>query len=425
MSSARGPAVIAPRGLSLRSNFLWTLGGTVVYALCQWLMLVILAKAGSREIVGLFSYALAATAPPMLLSNMQLRTIQAGDSTGRFAFEDYFGVRLVATGIAFLFIVAIALASGPAGSAAVVIGLGLAKSFESISDVTFGGLQRQERMEIIARSFIAKGLLSVVALYAGIRLWGSLVAGVGLLALAWAAVLLLYDLPRLRNVLQQGGSSEKIGVKLSRARSLTAMAMPLGIVMLLVSLSSSVPRYFIEHQLGLAELGVFSAVNYLLAAGLTVLSALGHAVTPRLARSFENADWKPFSRLLLLLLVFSSAIGLGGVLVAAGGGRLLLQKIYRPEYGDAHVLLIWTMGAAWMAYIGSALGYAVTAARSFRGQPYACGAMLAATTIGCWLLVPSYQLVGATVAIGLGFLVQAVAWVLLLTRAISSRRTQA
>jgi O-antigen/teichoic acid export membrane protein len=203
------------------------------------------------------------------------------------------------------------------------------------------------------------------------------------------------------------------------------MAIPLGIVMLLVSLSSSVPRYFIEHNLGLAQLGVFSAVSYLLAAGLTVLSALGHSVTPRLARSFENADWASFFRLLMLLLGFSSAMGLGGLLVAIAGGRTLLQKIYRPEYGDAHALLIWTMGVAWIAYVGSALGYAVTAARSFRGQPYACGAMLAATIAGCWVLIPSYQLVGAAASIGIGFLVQAVAWGLLLVKAVSSRRALA
>jgi O-antigen/teichoic acid export membrane protein len=422
-SGTAAPAMAqAPRGRSLRANFIWFLAGTVTYALCQWLILVILAKAGSREIVGLFSYALAATAPPMLLSNMQLRTVQAGDATGAFSFEDYFGVRLVMTAAAMAFILLVAVATGPTGSAVVVIAVGAAKSFESMSDVVFGGLQRHERMEIVSRSFIAKGLTSVTALYVGVRLTGSLAIGTAIMALVWAGVLVCYDLPKLRQVLREHGSDERVRVRLSRARALVMDALPLGVVMLLVSLSSSVPRYIIEHNMGLAELGVFSAVNYLLAAGLTVLSALGHSVTPRLARTFANAQWRAYWRLLLLLVGFSLLLGFCGVAVAASAGRVLLQRIYRPEYGEAHGLLVWTMGVACVAYVASALSYAVTAGRSFKGQPVACAAMLATTALGCWLLVPTYRLVGATIAIGLGYVIQLIAWGILLLRAIARRR---
>jgi hypothetical protein len=44
-------------------NFLWTLSGNVVYAACQWGMLVVLAKLGTHQMVGEFALALAITAP--------------------------------------------------------------------------------------------------------------------------------------------------------------------------------------------------------------------------------------------------------------------------------------------------------------------------------------------------------------------------
>ena len=54
-SSDKGPAFgqpllgSSPHRLTLRMNFLWTLAGNVVYAACQWGILVVLAKLGTLQ----------------------------------------------------------------------------------------------------------------------------------------------------------------------------------------------------------------------------------------------------------------------------------------------------------------------------------------------------------------------------------------
>ena len=65
---------------SLRSNVVWTLIGSLTYALCQWVMLSVLAKWGSPALVGEFALGLAVTAPVFMLTNLQLRAIQATDA---------------------------------------------------------------------------------------------------------------------------------------------------------------------------------------------------------------------------------------------------------------------------------------------------------------------------------------------------------
>ena len=45
--------------LSLRSNFAWILAGNIVYAVCQWGAIVVLAKLGRSYVVGQFSLGLA------------------------------------------------------------------------------------------------------------------------------------------------------------------------------------------------------------------------------------------------------------------------------------------------------------------------------------------------------------------------------
>ncbi len=68
------------RPLSLRRNFAWNLLGETSYSLGQWLLLVLLARLQSPEIVGQFAYALAVTAPVYLLVGLNLRVVQATDA---------------------------------------------------------------------------------------------------------------------------------------------------------------------------------------------------------------------------------------------------------------------------------------------------------------------------------------------------------
>ncbi len=57
---------LAPRPLSLRSNFSWTFAGNVVHDGCKPGMLMVLAKFNSPERVGNLAIGLAVTIPPVV-----------------------------------------------------------------------------------------------------------------------------------------------------------------------------------------------------------------------------------------------------------------------------------------------------------------------------------------------------------------------
>ena len=65
-----------PSGLSLRANFSWTFAGNVVYAGCQWGMLVMLGELGSPEMVGQFALGLTVTAPVVMFTRLQLADVR-------------------------------------------------------------------------------------------------------------------------------------------------------------------------------------------------------------------------------------------------------------------------------------------------------------------------------------------------------------
>src|SRR5579863_8985813 len=76
-------------GLSLRSNFAWALAGNVVYAICQWGILVALVKLGSSLMVGQFSLGLAIATPVLMFTNLHLRAVQATDAMHYYSFAEY------------------------------------------------------------------------------------------------------------------------------------------------------------------------------------------------------------------------------------------------------------------------------------------------------------------------------------------------
>src|SRR2546422_3404549 len=137
--------------LSLRLTFSWTLAGNLLYAACQWGMLVALAKLTSPEEVGCFALGLAVTAPIFMLCGLQLRAVEATDARREVPFADYVAVRLAGTSLALATAVAIAIwGRFPLASRVAIAGIAVAKSIESFSDVLYGLFQQHERMDRIA-----------------------------------------------------------------------------------------------------------------------------------------------------------------------------------------------------------------------------------------------------------------------------------
>lgn len=385
--------------LALRTSFSWTLLGNVLYAACQWGMLVLLAKLSAPAVVGELAYALALTAPVFMLTGLQLRGVQATDAREAVPFARYLGLRLLGSATALAVVAAVAAATGHLGrELLVVLGVALAKAVESVSDVFYGLAQQRERMDLIARSMILRGVAAVAALAAGV-VAGGLVLGVFLHAASWLAVLLLHDL----RLAAAAGLSPRAALRPELAPrpllALARVALPLGLVMGLISLNTNLPRYFLEHHAGLDALGVFAALSYLIVAGTTIVNALGQSATPRLARLHAAGELAAFRRLVLRLVGLVGAMGLAGVALAAAAGGPILSALYRPVYARAAAELVVVAAAATLAFAASILGFALTAARSFAIQTPLFAAVTAATLAGAAVLVPRHGLMGAAAAL--------------------------
>ena len=369
--------------------------GQGVYVACQWGMLIALARLAGPAAVGRFALALAVTAPIMLLSNLALRSALVTDVAGEHGVRRYLALRAGTTVLGLLAIgIVVALLPLGRADALLVLSVALAKACENQSDILYGVLQREERFAPIATSLAARGVLGLLAFVLGIRASGDVALGALLLAAAWAAVLVAFDRPACARWRRAGPPAGPPRLWLRLARQV----LPLGIAGALITLNASLPRYVIADHLGAAQLGRFAAMAYFVAAGMMLVTVLGQAASPRLARAAAVRDRRAFAQLMATIVLPSAALGALGILLAVFLHRDVMTLFYGAAFAADSSLLTWVMAAGLASYVAACFGYGITALRRFRITPWLYGVSCALTLVGGIAAAPAYGLDGIVIA---------------------------
>ena len=438
------------RAPTLRRSFSWTLLGYGLYSACNWLMLTALAKMGSKEMVGQYALGVAVTQPILTIAMLQLRSVQTTDAQRQYRFGHFFGLRLLCLAVSLLVVAGAAFpASLQAGrlhwaTVWVICITGVGAALDAVSDVFYGLFQKHERMDRLAISQCIKGPLSLLGLILGLCLTGSVVWAVAGSALASALVVLGYDLPMGRRVLNEGQppafdpnrtlfmnsiSLQEGSWQPSWNRrallDLLWVGLPLGVTTWLMALNANVPRFFVKEYLGEGDLGIFAAMTAIINAGRTVIVPLGLAAVPRMSRSYADGRGADFCALLLKVTAVGLALGAVAPLAALVAGKQLLTLLYTPEYARHSGAFLLIMIGGGISYVAGILGYALTAARCFRVQVLWYGLTTAVSALSAWWLIPHQGMRGAALSIVFSSVAQLGIGLVILARLLWKFRTPA
>jgi O-antigen/teichoic acid export membrane protein len=403
--SGKPPRRLSP--LSLKVNFAWTFLSNVLVAACQLGLLTLLLREAGDEATGQYIIALAISAPVFMFAGLDLRTLQATDSSGEVRFTEYLSLRLICGGIALAIVPVIALALGyRANTLAVITVVGLGRFFLLIGDTFNGLMQQSERMDRVAHSIVLKGILSSVVLGATFLVTGSLIAAVFAEAATRFLVLAFYDLPLGRRLASQHGSEEISlaslrTVEAARLTKLTFRSLPLAFKVMLVSLDTHVTRYFVSGMGSLSAVGVFGPIASGAAAGSMVGKALNQSVSAKLGRLASTGEAQPFRSFVRKLQLFYLVLGVAGVgFTMLAGGPLL--ALVRPDLLAYQTVLTLVVVSVALDLQNGIVDMSLVAARRIAPLAPACGLSVATSAICCWFLIPHYGLEGAAVAMIIG-----------------------
>lgn len=389
------------RTLSLRENFLWTFVSNTVYAACQWGILTLLAKLGTPDTVGRFTLGSAIAAPAIMFAELQMRVVQVTDVQDHHTFGDYFGVRLTNLFLALAVIAGLSFTRYEGEKAWVIFAFGIAKAVESVGDLFYGLFQKKERLDYISKSRIAKGQLSLILFGAAFLLTDSIFWSVLSLAIASMIPLLMYDIPNSKAIAQNLALSDHPAASLRPKWNLksfaqiVSLAAPLGLVMVLISLNTNIPRYFLESYWDEWTLGIFSAMTYLPVVGNMIVSAMAQSIIPRLAKYYMERKFSLFRNLVFKTLAIGVVLCSINLVIAVTAGRPLLTLLYTAEYASRSEVFIWIMLGGGIMYLSTLLGAAVSAMQRFKIQLVIHGLNIGILLIISQGLIPSRGLLGA------------------------------
>jgi O-antigen/teichoic acid export membrane protein len=326
----RVPLLRGLRAGSLRLNVAWTLLGNTVQLGSQWASLMVLARLGSETTVGTYSFALGLCAPVIGTGSLGLRNVLVTDARRESEYAHYLALRVVTTALGMLVIAAASLALAPSRAAlAAYVLVAAARSIDVLSDIHWAQLQRAERMDLIAISQAARGILGIAFLVIGMALGRSLVWGAAGLFAASLAVWAFFDLVAVRKV----SPDEPVWPKFDwdpLAKIFRTVA-PLAGSLLLTTVAGPMPRYFLKMFWGEREVGLFAVASSPLALVGFLPVAIFQATTARAAHHYLHGERRQFIalawRVMALNLVTSGGFCLASVLF----GRYFLM-LYKPQY---------------------------------------------------------------------------------------------
>lgn len=361
-----------------------------------------LTKLGTPTMVGQYSLAIAITTPIMLLTGLNLRGFLVTDARGAYNYEEYFGLRSFTAFLTLPFILLVLIVTGydPVTSLVIFI-FSLAKIIESLSDIIYGVQQKHERMKFIAKSLIIRGLLSLVVVTSILILTDSIIYAIIGFGLAWLLVFIFYDVFKVSDIAQF-----RPRFNMNKLKELFILSLPLGIVATLISYNVNIPRYFIEYYEGIDSVGHFTAISYIMTAGMMFVTSVGQAVLPRLSLYYSNGQKRSFTHLVTKTTTLGVVLGILAICLVLFIGEEVLVFLYNQQYREfSGLFLLLTIGTA-ISFLNTFLGVALTAARYFKSQAYLAGGNTIVSIVASYYLIKIFGIEGSAYVIILMTVIQ-------------------
>lgn len=389
--------------VSLKKNVGWMFIGNSFYAFTQWIQLSLITKFCDTYILGSYTLALAITAPIFMFLGLQLRGLLVTDAKREWNFSSYFSLRFYSMVFALLIVIAYCFLNEQ--GFCIFLLVALVKLIEGLAEIFNAQQQLYEQMQYVARSLILKGVFATIGIAIGVLLLNSLEYGLLIAFISNAIILIVNDYRNCKLIVEKGNI---LSFDIKKNKQLIIKALPLGIVMCVISLNTNVSKYITEMFLGTEQQGIYSTIAYCLVIGNFVNGAIGQSFSPRLSKYFLNNNLTEFKNLVKKYLVINFGMGVLLFIGALLGGYYFLQIMFSKEIANYSTLFSIVMFSGIFMYCTSSLGYILTAMRIFKIQPFINIVVLIINTILCLLFIKYWGIYGVVYASIISFSIQGI-----------------
>lgn len=359
---------LQPTADVIRRNMLWNVIGSFGFIGAQWVMTILIVHLAGYEEAGILSLGLSLTNVFTNVAYFCVRNYQVSDAD-TFSSDTYVTHRVLLTVIALVLYAGFVLANGYSLYVTVFLILFMVyRVSEAVVDVFHAIDQKAWRLDVAGKSFLTRGLATVVAFILVEKLTGNLIYTTLVMLLLVYAVILFYDVPRAYRCdafRLDFGSRNESGT--NKILALTKDCMPLFLYAICLNAIVPIPRYFLEKLMGSEVLGFYSSVAIPASVIQLLSSYVFTTFTKLFADYYREGNRKAFRslfiKLSLAILGIAAVAVVGCLLLGEWALVLLFTEDIRPY---AYLLVPTVLCCVLIAYIWF-LGMLLTVMRDRKG----------------------------------------------------------
>lgn len=379
-------------------RFSWLLGGNLIYAFSQWLILVIFARFFTPEDIGGYFFCLALITPIALFFSVKLSNLIITLENDKTDYKDIFGFRLILNFLLCLtiYILYFIFFQSKVGLL-VLTSVLMYKITEQYDDLIIAYDQRNLNFKNIFLIKFLRSLVYVLAILVSIYVIDEFEEALLLATVIYSFYWIIRNYEKITNINLNTSFYSlylKNGLYLSISSSLS-------------SLSVSGVRLYIGYVLGVALLAVYGVISYSLIAFSIIVSALGQYFLPVFVK-IKN-DKKNFLKKILESQLVVLLICLSFIVVSYFFGDHLLVAFYGDQYKNYGYFLCLVFVANLFKSSSALIGTAMTALKIYNFQLKITIISLILTVFLTPFLVMEFNILGAFLAL---LLVNIVEWLL-------------
>ncbi|MCG1008449.1 oligosaccharide flippase family protein [Salinicoccus sp. ID82-1] len=376
--------------------------GTLLFAINQWVQVILITRLLGLYEVGLFSYFLALTGPLVLFSRFMLSVLVPTQRKLSYDYVIFHEFRKI-TNYAFILgsvVVMLFVDLNIYESLCLMIFV-LFKFYENKEEFIYTENIAEARIGFMAKSKIYKSIVTIVLFTAASFMFRSLLLTV--LSLLVSQMLIYYFYDRRFSF---SATRVKIGIRWMEFRNIFILGIGLSTVELLNSLVSNIPRYILEHYHTVETLGIFATIMYFVIITNNVVVAINQSVVAGLAKEAQNSAGNFYHSFFRLCGMFLLIIIAGEVILLLFGNDILVLVYGEQFMGFEKEMLLLGVLLIFTVYT-KLFEMALSIFNIYNLQLLLQGTTFIAAIIFSFIIIIPYGLSGAFIVVIINYLILA------------------
>lgn len=347
------------KNIQFRKNFIWNILGTGFNAFNSLFFMIIVTRINGVNDAGIFTIAFSTACILNIIGVYAGRIYQVTDQNKNISDKEYIINRAITTILMIILVSIFCFVKGYTIFKFIIfLLLTIYKALEAFSDVIYGILQKNEKLDIVGKSLLLKSIISVLIFIVVDIITKNLITSIISIILINIIILVIYDIKISRKMVDFSVKVRKESVlQIFKAGFFTFAIAFLGMYVL------NAPKYAIDSYL---------TENYQTIFGIIVMPAtviglvaqfLIHPYLNQILDLYKKKDLKSLNKLILKLVIYILAFGTISSILAYFLGVQVLGLIYGLDLSLYRVGLLIIIIASTLYTIGVIYSSVLTTVR--------------------------------------------------------------